>query len=122
MWLTDQLFIPHLSLAIEYNGEYHYQTVLVHDDVGQVHTRDMIKRDLCEQYGVTLIVIPFWWDRAIESVAKTIHMYRPDISLPEELMNGKEIPSQMPKQQEDKGMHQCFMITSCSDLHCKENL
>lgn len=29
--------------------------------------------------GITLIPIPFWWDRTLPSLAATIHKYRPDI-------------------------------------------
>ncbi len=33
----------------------------------------------CFHDGITLIVIPYWWEKKIESVARCIHSNRPDI-------------------------------------------
>jgi len=57
------IFVPDLSLAFEYNGEYHYKSVVVFNDVSTVQKRDKFKRDFCFQCGITLITIPFWWDK-----------------------------------------------------------
>jgi hypothetical protein len=49
--------------------------------------RDQSKLKFASQFGITLISIPFWWDRLPNSLASTIQLYRPDISL-----QAKEVP------------------------------
>jgi len=46
--------------------------------------------------GITLIVIPYWWNKSPESVAKMIHLARPDIPFPKELLAGDPIPNEIP--------------------------
>ncbi len=108
--LSCEIFIPELSLAFEYNGEYHYKQIPVyqsrssliyfarHDEYVTVQRRDKIKQMVCESNGITLIVIPFWWNKTIESVLHSIRAVRPDILLPATLLKGKPIPSEMPIQ------------------------
>jgi hypothetical protein len=43
--------------------------------------RDNNKIQLCEKLGITLIHIPYWWNRNILSLKATIHKKRPDILL-----------------------------------------
>jgi hypothetical protein len=45
----------------------------------------------CAKLGITLIEIPYWWDGSIDSLANTIHKYRPDL-IPEPRGNGEAIP------------------------------
>ena len=33
----------------------------------------------CEEKGITLIEIPYWWDFKELSLRATIHMHRPDL-------------------------------------------
>jgi hypothetical protein len=40
-----------------------------------------MKAKFCKHSGITLITVPFWWDRRVESLAATIQKYRPDIEL-----------------------------------------
>jgi len=81
-----QIFIPNLALAFEYNGEYHYKFVPIHPDFTVTKQRDQFKQEICQKNGITLIVIPYWWDKSIESLAQTIRLLRPDIPLPEYLL------------------------------------
>ncbi len=70
--------MPTLALAFEYNGEQHYQYVSVYTDLDIVQQRDRTKELICINNGITLIVVPFWWDRTVESLVATIHDVRPD--------------------------------------------
>jgi hypothetical protein len=36
---------------------------------------------ISQELGITLIPIPYWWDKTLPSLAATIHYYRPDIPL-----------------------------------------
>jgi hypothetical protein len=46
--------------------------------------------------GVTLIAVPFWWDKSLPSLAATIRLYRPDLL--EEGPRGIPISTKIPKQ------------------------
>ncbi len=48
-------------------------------DSDSVKKRDLQKRSMCELNGITLIIIPYWWDRSIQSIATAIYSVRPDV-------------------------------------------
>ncbi len=64
-----------------------------------VQQRDEMKKIICDMHGITLLVIPYWWNKTIESVAQTIHFARPDILLSSKLLTGEPIPCSFPMQQ-----------------------
>ncbi len=66
-------------------------TVLWCDEPVLVQQRDRSKRSICEAQGITLIVIPYFWNKKMESVANTLHMTRPDIPIPSTLLTGDVI-------------------------------
>jgi hypothetical protein len=68
------VFVPEISLALEYQGQQHFLS----DDVIQ---RDSEKVNACQQLGITLVTVPYWWDRTKDSLAATIHLARPDLLL-----------------------------------------
>ena len=41
--------------------------------------RDKQKEISCKENSITLIRIPYWWDQSRDSLAATIHKYRPDL-------------------------------------------
>jgi len=47
-----------LRLAVEYNGKYHYDKSHVHHSAG-IEYRDALKRKLCAENNITLIVVPY---------------------------------------------------------------
>jgi hypothetical protein len=42
--------------------------------------RDALKRQFCAELGITLIEIPYTWDRSKESIRSQIIQARPDLS------------------------------------------
>ncbi|NDE13555.1 hypothetical protein EBZ80_01315 [bacterium] len=53
-----------LRLAVEYNGEQHYRfNKMMHqnsrDGFRNLQYRDHVKKELCERYGIHLIVVPY---------------------------------------------------------------
>ncbi len=76
-----------------------------YNDLENVHHRDKQKQLICLNGGITLITIPFWWNKTLQSVAHTVHVARPDIPMPSALLNGDPIPNEMPKQRPSKGVH-----------------
>jgi hypothetical protein len=91
--LILKIFLPHLSLAIEYQGVQHYISNLF-GSYAIRQRRDQAKLKFASQLGITLISIPFWWDKSSESLASTIQYYRPDIHLQEKVV--PPIPTEMP--------------------------
>ncbi len=73
----------------------------------------------CSANGITLIVVPYWWDNTIESVAATIHKVRPDISLSSTLLHGKPIPSDLMIHKITKG-ELYIRVDSVEHYHPKE--
>lgn len=65
------IFVPTYALAVEYQGEQHYQDdhVFSHDGL---RARDNFKREKCKEKGITLIGIPYWWNGDRESIVSTI--------------------------------------------------
>lgn len=57
--------------------------------------RDKEKRKICEKEGITLIEIPYWWDKKIPSLATTIQQQRPDL-IQNQKEEGEVIPLQPP--------------------------
>ena len=41
--------------------------------------RDKTKNEICKEVGITLIEVPYWWDRKISSLAATVYNVRPDL-------------------------------------------
>ena len=110
------ILIPKLNLAIEYYGEQHYLFHFLQGDPEEQQRRDSEKRIKCAEEGITLIEIPYWWDRnssklinsylflsIIESLLATIHQIRPDI-IPENMVpqGAKPIPATNKKKEISK--------------------
>lgn len=72
------IYIPSLQLAFEFHGQQHFH----HGHRGlllEQQQRDREKIEACRKVGVTLVIVPYWWDRKKESLMKTIKQLRPDI-------------------------------------------
>ncbi len=68
------LYLPSLALAFEYQGVLHYKRVPFYNYKGvkEVQSRDKEKRKACHSLGITLIEVPHWWNRRIESLIATV--------------------------------------------------
>jgi len=74
------VYIPSLNLALEYNGVQHYMnTGYISPSNEHTKQRDVHKATECMKAGITLIAVPYWWNRKIGSLKATIHMARPDL-------------------------------------------
>ncbi len=61
-------------------------------DSSKIRERDAVKRMMCAEQGITLLVIPYWWNKMPQSIAHVIHVTRPDIVVPNSLLTGDSIP------------------------------
>jgi hypothetical protein len=74
------IWIPKYSLALEYQGKQHFINRKNFGHPSQ-QLRDVEKKQACESSSITLIMIPYWWDFRVESLAATIHQARSDIPI-----------------------------------------
>ena len=77
-WLGGQridIFIPALSVAIEYQGEQHFRPVALfggEEGFREAQVRDKRKRKLCKENGVKLIYFTHMEDLSVERVEKKL--------------------------------------------------
>lgn len=69
------VFIPTFSLAFEYQGFHHYGHTQY---FGLPPNREQFKRDVCDEAGITLIEVPFWWDGRPNTLAALIQQTCPN--------------------------------------------
>lgn len=71
-------FIPSKSIAIEYQGEFHYSSVFKGRSLVSQQERDKEKKQKSIENKITLIEIPFWWDKSRDQLIVTIQNARND--------------------------------------------
>jgi hypothetical protein len=69
-------------LAFEYQGETHYFDVPIYGPLQHRQKKDSEKAAVAKEEGITLITIPFWWDKMEASLVATIKQQRTDLTLP----------------------------------------
>jgi hypothetical protein len=80
---------------LEYQGETHFVSTHIFGKSSDRQRADQIKRNFASQMGITLISIPFWWDKSPNSLVSTIRLYRPDINI--HTPTSAPIPVEMPR-------------------------
>jgi len=73
------IYLPSIALAIEYHGEHHYAWHYKYGNPKERNECDFEKRLACKQVGITLVEVPFWWDRRKESLLESILSQRPEL-------------------------------------------
>ena len=63
------IFLIHKKIAFEYHGEHHFEDIPSgFAPVEMYKNRDKEKANLCEKFGIKLIIIPYWWDCKLDSL------------------------------------------------------
>ena len=75
------VFFPELHLAFEYQGLQHYEQLGVYGDLSDRLARDESKAAQCLAHGITLITVPFWWNKKRPALLAAILAERPDLFL-----------------------------------------
>jgi len=66
-WLELDVWIPQLNLAFEYQDRYHFKTAVFSDGPqSKYDARDSTKRMKVLEQGITLVHVPYWWNRTSE--------------------------------------------------------
>jgi len=73
------LYLPRLSLAIEYHGPQHYEHKIFFGSPERQQALDIQKSDVCTRNGITMICIGYWWDFELDSLIKAFRLHRPDL-------------------------------------------
>ena len=67
------LFVPSLSLGVEYNGEQHYNEIAAGFNVFEVYLlRDREKQIILHNANVNLLIVPYWWDLSLSSLFSSL--------------------------------------------------
>ncbi|CAO1296052.1 unnamed protein product [Diamesa hyperborea] len=72
------IFIPELNLAIEYQGQQHYQPVSVFGGIeGHTRTleRDALKKKLCEKHGINLMEVRYDSSISMETIRNRLRKF-----------------------------------------------
>jgi len=77
--MVFDVYIPTLCLAFEYQGIHHYQNHYIFGSAVDYKKRDIEKKLKCQSLGITLIEVPYWWKRDMESIKGIMHKWKPDI-------------------------------------------
>ncbi len=90
-WRTTlQLLVVFVSTSTNYS------LLVRFGELEEQKKRDQLKETIAIAHGITLIVVPYWWNGSLESVALAIHDARPDINLLSKFLLGERIPATMP--------------------------
>ena len=75
------IFIINKNIAFEYHGRQHYEDIPASGfaSLEMYKFRDSEKEIISKQFGIILIVIPYWWDNQLTSLKQTINSISPEI-------------------------------------------
>ncbi len=65
--LSEDVFVPSLSLGFEYQGKQHFTSVGFGDTpLHVIMRRDKEKKEVLQKLGISLVAIPFWWNKSLQ--------------------------------------------------------
>ena len=68
------IFMIQRNIAIEYHGVQHYEDIpFAFANLETYKHRDIEKGKLCEEHGIQLVVIPYWWDNKLDSLKNFLY-------------------------------------------------
>ena len=73
--LQLDIFIPALQLALEYQGEQHYDDLPAAfggNTIDLSIERDELKENLARENSINIIYIPYWWDKSLSSLKSSL--------------------------------------------------
>jgi len=79
--LSVDVYVPEHNLAVEYQGQQHYEDTFKWHNADKQCILDYEKSQHCADAGVTLAHIPYWWSGDAGSLAATIKQQCPSINV-----------------------------------------
>jgi len=73
------IFVSSFNLVFEYQGFQHYHHHIMFGDAKYGKERGEERLLACKTLEITIIAVPYWWQRDKESVAIILHNFRPDL-------------------------------------------
>lgn len=68
------IYLPSLKLAFEYQEKHHYTSSdSAYKPLAELKDRDRKKKAAALAKGITLIIVPCWWDGGIDRFAALLH-------------------------------------------------
>jgi len=77
--ISIDVFVPDLSIGFEYQGAQHYHSSVYFGPVSVRKKRDNEKKREIEGIGLTLIEVPYWWDKTKKGLERIIQRERQDL-------------------------------------------
>jgi len=92
-------YLPNLAMAFEFQGVQHYNETPIYGAVKLRLKKDEEKEERCKEKGISLILVPFWWNRSREQLLKTLLDKRPDLeSELQKFLKGAVMTSGIPEE------------------------
>jgi len=112
------IFVPLLSLVIEYQGQQHYDCSVRFGLPRERIRCDEKKKNSCIHLGLTYLTIPYWWDERVGSLVATLRTIRPDllISFQSVVEEAGAIPEHNPQKYSQK-IQGSSIFTSLREQH-----
>lgn len=74
------IWIPDIKLCFEFQDSYHYITTWYNQfPQASIVQKDRAKGALIQQQGLTLVIVPCWWNGSVETLRASIFFHRPDL-------------------------------------------
>ena len=77
--LQLDVYLPAQRLAFEYQGVQHYEQLSVFGEAKERMEIDNVKAARCEAIGITLIAVPYWWNKSRGPLLAQLLAVRPDL-------------------------------------------
>eukprot|EP00026_Physarum_polycephalum_P000846 Phypoly_transcript_00847.p1 GENE.Phypoly_transcript_00847~~Phypoly_transcript_00847.p1 ORF type:complete len:1309 (+),score=236.62 Phypoly_transcript_00847:226-3927(+) len=79
-YMELDVLLPRLNLAFEFQDAYHYVTTwYAPKKTANVQENDSMKKLAALSRGISVVVVPCWWDGTAESLRTTINFERPEL-------------------------------------------
>eukprot|EP01125_Pyxidicula_operculata_P001181 TRINITY_DN1112_c0_g1_i1.p1 TRINITY_DN1112_c0_g1~~TRINITY_DN1112_c0_g1_i1.p1 ORF type:complete len:295 (+),score=42.60 TRINITY_DN1112_c0_g1_i1:782-1666(+) len=77
--VTFDIYLPEYNIAFEYQGIQHYEDTKFFGDSKTRIARDNEKLKLCQSVDISLIEVPYWWDKSEAWLKQQILSIRSDL-------------------------------------------
>jgi len=78
--IVFDIYISSLNLVLEYQGIQHYYDHFMFGEATALRQKDDERLQACKLAGITLIRVPYWWQRDKESIVAILNQHRPDVA------------------------------------------